>query len=867
MAQPANPVAPTPLAAPTGGARGAAQAVDQAEAQRRLVLPQESFSGTPRLTGGLTYPDEYVTELRDPLKRMDRFEEMRASEEAVNSAITSRVALGLASTWKLISESDKPDAIERLQFVEDNVYPHLEQLLRQLYEAVHYGVGLVEPVFDWADRPPSRQVARGIVQRATKSGTGRRIYLQKLAHIRQRTIYTFLVSERGELLGVRQWVYTGERYALVDIPASKLCIWTYGKRGDDFWGVPPTRYAYKAWTFKQQIERLNLLGIDRFGVGTPVAVAGEGWSQADYDKLGIYLSAWRSGSNTYLVSPPGGQVSILAQNGTLIASVLEWVRYYHIGISLMWLMQGQNLSLNSQSGARALGDTMYDEAATAVQSDNDQLAAIINEQIIVPLVDANFGPQESYPLFNPTQRARDTQVIGQVLQQLVTAGCLHPTPQDEAYIREQLRLPTISLDELQQAETERKAQTAAAQAAQAAGTGPAGDGKSPPPAGKGEQKPSAGDPPPPKRAAATRRAVLARPAVMAPPAPAQRGETYRTPEWAAFEAQVVKPDNLMRDLDLAEARLTGEVQGVLARVDLYLAHMVESIAADGQEHLATTLDRLRVPDSLRAELRTTLLDAARRMRTYGQATVANELRRQQKPDVAGPNRTDGPSFYGPMMSRLRAAWRALLAAATDDGDGSDAEGKADDAQDSADTSAEVAARWLQLQAEVDAVVADEIGRREAAARQAALDALATAPTATPEELAPIAGARAQSALEDLSTGRTRDAVGSVVSTSFGAGRQDAIEQQVARGAPIRALVYSAVMDPGTCSECAKWDGAEFPPDYDQNQPGNVKAPNPNCAGSRKRCRCVWVAILADEALPVVGPSKGPIAAPTVTQAA
>jgi hypothetical protein len=54
--------------------------------------------------------------------------------------------------------------------------------------------------------------------------------------------------------------------------------------------VPPTRHCYKAWKFKQQIERLNLLHIDKFGVGTPVAEEGEGLDGARAHAPGEFLA-------------------------------------------------------------------------------------------------------------------------------------------------------------------------------------------------------------------------------------------------------------------------------------------------------------------------------------------------------------------------------------------------------------------------------------------------------------------------------------------------------------------------------------------------------------------------------------------------
>jgi hypothetical protein len=82
----------------------------------------------------------------------------------------------------------------------------------------------------------------------------------------------------------RQHVFDGATFRQREIPPRKRCSGRTTSRATTHWGVPPTRHCYKAWTFKQQIEKLNLLHIDKFGVGTPVAEEGEGWQQADRDR-------------------------------------------------------------------------------------------------------------------------------------------------------------------------------------------------------------------------------------------------------------------------------------------------------------------------------------------------------------------------------------------------------------------------------------------------------------------------------------------------------------------------------------------------------------------------------------------------------
>jgi hypothetical protein len=184
---------------------------------------------------------------------------------------------------------------------------------------------------------------------------------------------------------------------------------------------------------------------------------------------------------------------------------------------------------------------------------------------------------------------------------------------------------------------------------------------------------------------------------------------------------------------------------------------------------------------------------------------------------------------------------------------------ADPDQPSAD---EARRRRAALEAEVDRAVEEEISRREAAARSAAIFAIHVSGTQSPSELADSAYRAAKSQLEDLSTARTADNVAGVVNTGFGVGRADGAAILVEQNPDeIAAQVYSAVMDMGTCDECSKWDAATFPYPYNETGGAAVQAPNPRCHGSTKRCRCIWMYITTSEVPSAVPSSKGRIAPP------
>src|SRR5207237_6589924 len=139
---------------------------------------------------------------------------------------------------------------------------------------------------------------------------------------------------------------------------------------------------------------------------------------------------------SYLITHFGGTVDIKGGQGALIAAVLDIIKFYAVNIAKAYLTQGNDLASATDTGARALGETFFEQSEGIVQADCEQVASLLNERLIVPLVDANFGPQDAYPTFSPSARVRQSPAIGTLIQSLVAAGCLHATPQDEAWIRD-----------------------------------------------------------------------------------------------------------------------------------------------------------------------------------------------------------------------------------------------------------------------------------------------------------------------------------------------------------------------------------------------------------------------------------------------
>lgn len=839
---------------------------------------QVSHTGTPMWAGygrgvgtpGLvdTQPDERVTEhgLADPVARMELFEEMGDSDSAVRTAITARVKLIGSSDWSLVPADDTDEARGILEFCEQQLAPHLDDVIRYLGGAVQYGVGITEPVYAWMDS----DLVPG----------GRAIGVRKVAHVRQRTVESFRLSmapeTKGDLVEVRQVMFTGPGGMTKPniIPAEKLLLWTYDRRGDDYWGYPPTRSVFREWNYKRQLESLNLLHFDRYGVPMPVVSAGVDWTDKDYTRALTVIQNLRSGTATGAVFP-GGTITIPSVTGQMAASALEWARWYTLAIAKCWLTQQTELG-STETGARAVGEMMYQHMEGAVQDDVEAIAAVLNEKLVRRLVAWNFGAdaaRDLCPVFAPSQRVRGTTVLATTIATLVNARALTWNPEtDEPWLRERMEMAPLDLDWLI-AEQERKA----AVAAQIRGGAPAGgtDDEQDDDAPAGAQRPAL-------RAAsrATSRAALpvrgvpgaVRPGAVRRDLARDRGRAHAgrgrvrslaagvgasspydynprpvTREWLAWEGRIVRPHELSRDLDLETARAAAEVQEVLRAIHDDLMADVARVAEGGAAALRGAVAEIAVPDELRTRLREVLTEAARRAREIGDRSVRSEIARQKAAagGVLLSRARPSPARQGhPSPSRRPSFWQRVRALAVPA-----------PTEPGAPTEAEV--RALLLAAEVDRAVEAEIVRRENAARAAATTAIATAGAVGVAALVEVARNTTRDRLDALSTAVTETNVAAAVNVGFGAGRDDGV-RAVMQEEPdvVIGWVYSAVMDENSCDVCAELDGGEYQMDEPDDMRG-TQAPNPKCLGGYGRCRCIKVFVMADESRPDSRIDRGP----------
>jgi hypothetical protein len=204
---------------------------------------------------------------------MQQFEEM-GNDDAVHTALDARRQETCSANWNLASEDETPAGREILEFVEDNIYPVIDDCsagspAARCSTASARRAGLRSGAI--ADRrgalaregqASDARGSAGSICRSSRTFASRGHDLQ--------------ISETGDLQTLIQYVYNGVTFrdrdpgregpALDVQPAGRRLLGCAADSGT----------AYKAWTFKTQLERLNVLSFDRFGVGVPVVEEPEG---------------------------------------------------------------------------------------------------------------------------------------------------------------------------------------------------------------------------------------------------------------------------------------------------------------------------------------------------------------------------------------------------------------------------------------------------------------------------------------------------------------------------------------------------------------------------------------------------------------
>jgi hypothetical protein len=260
----------------------------------------------------------------------------------------------------------------------------------------------------------------------------------------------------GELSFVRQQGPddTGA-WGTYDIPAAKLALFSWKRRGNNFAGYSVWRPVWYLAKIQEQLLKLAGISLVREGAGIPTAVSSSDRAAKLTDgqrkKLQRLLENLVFHENAAVVMPFGWSIEWVYSPGANKGHVLD--AWQQLGSCILTIVQAQQLSLGiNGTGSRAVGDTHDGQSFAFVQGVVSELEAVWNgvgsrayTGAVKKLVDANFGPQSEYPKLTITLKRPQLSPGARLdaATKAVATGLLTVTLDDENVVREDLGFAPI----------------------------------------------------------------------------------------------------------------------------------------------------------------------------------------------------------------------------------------------------------------------------------------------------------------------------------------------------------------------------------------------------------------------------------------
>lgn len=397
-------------------------------------------SGTIYSSGFFNISDvsEYVTELKGD-RALRTYNKMRKSDPQVALALLALKHPIINANWTIepalkSGDDDKPtpkekEAVDFLKEVWFDADFKWESILRQALSFFWAGFSIFEKVYTYDEKT-------GYIKPVT------------LAQRLQDTIVEWDVVDE-KLIAVKQYISAGKTARQVWIPASKLCLFVFDQEGGDFRGQSVLRAAYKPWYYKDTLERIDAMRIERWALGIPkISQTEDIVSNPNKTQAIEAVKNLRAHEKGFLYVPKGFDIDLLDSGSGKMVDPTSAIQRHDA--SILKAIMAQFLELGqTETGARSLGETLKDMYLMGLSFSANLVCEVIRTQVFKELVAWNFGADVRVPRlkFSGLQPV-DLELLSRAYAQISNSKAITMDGKTEDHIREQLGLPSRDMDEV-----------------------------------------------------------------------------------------------------------------------------------------------------------------------------------------------------------------------------------------------------------------------------------------------------------------------------------------------------------------------------------------------------------------------------------
>lgn len=367
---------------------------------------------------------DYKTEMQPPT-RWATVESM-LNDDAVGAAFAALTLPILAAPLTIEPGTQDTLGREMAEFCQadlEGMSTSLHQHRAEVLDALAYGVTVLEK--DFEVREDGLIHLRNLVLRPNTS-----------------IIEWQARDEHGGPRGVVQLDGMGRE---IPLEIERLLIFTHGRRGANVTGRSIFRSAYKAWWYKEALERIASIAAERGAVGVPVGTQTGNDDDLATDIESI-LQGLRAHEEAYVREIEG--VFKFRNEGLTgdRVDVIPILESFKRGIYVSVLADFLALGTADAGGSWALSRDKSSFFVMALRSILNMVEDTYNRYLITPWARANWGDVPTKSLPKATHGALNTRNVAEWFVALTSAvkdGVLFPDPQMQAMAREILEIPEL----------------------------------------------------------------------------------------------------------------------------------------------------------------------------------------------------------------------------------------------------------------------------------------------------------------------------------------------------------------------------------------------------------------------------------------
>lgn len=396
-------------------------------------LQELGVSGT-KLLAGLVF-EEVLPQLQG-LNAYRVYNGMRM--DPTGAALLKSIEMPIRSArWFVQPFSDNPADVEKADFIHDMVYTFgsqsMDDIIRLAWTNKAFGFAVMEIVYEF-------------IQGGTWDG---KVGWDKLAWRHPLTKWRWNMGEvdgRQEMVSMTQ--LAPPYYEQIDIPRNKLAVFVYNREGDNFDGVSIFRPGYKSYIIRDNLYRIQAIGLERAYQGVPVVTIPGDFSD-EYAALAKQIvTTVRTDEQAGVVVPDNMKFELIhwPLEGTAMQSAIE-----HHDTQMLASALADFLKLGHRGvGSLALETGRSDLFLDSLNGDANQFAEVMNLDPLIPkLIRVNFKDADDMQmprLQHGDIGERNLERLGRTLMALGQWGFLTPDDATEDKLREMLDLPDRQYD-------------------------------------------------------------------------------------------------------------------------------------------------------------------------------------------------------------------------------------------------------------------------------------------------------------------------------------------------------------------------------------------------------------------------------------